>query len=186
MEEAIFNEDKLWRQIEEVISRIISQYMEMESVNLMPVNMADLKRKLFANFVSIILLSNEDITIYVRTYYNYRDLKHIIPGSLGDISREFSENYMKEYANTLGGKIASAFEQGNVSLLRSFPLITSSFSEYFFRREESEYEISRIWKITENERDIYCKIDMFITDMSVMETLNKINISKSNEEIDFL
>ena len=75
MEEAIFNEDKLWRQIEEVISRIISQYMEMESVNLMPVNMADLKRKLFANFVSIILLSNEDITIYVRTYYNYRDLK---------------------------------------------------------------------------------------------------------------
>ena len=152
---------------------------------------ADYKRKVHANWMSIILVSGLDLRVTFKSYFNCLDVKEIIHQSMGtpkeEIKDDFAMDFIKEFCNLTAGMIQKSLAAQSYHVGISLPMVTRGFDDLFYK-PSSMNEIADMWRIETCGIELICAANFNIINSNKLESIEYVSEEEDDDdgEIDFL
>ncbi|HND85137.1 MAG TPA: hypothetical protein PLU50_04980 [Pseudobdellovibrionaceae bacterium] len=132
-----------------------------------------------AYWMSLIMVANSSIKVMFKAHYNVSEMKVIAKDSIeknekGEITDIAAADFMREYANLVGGVVKATLETVGIAAGVSLPLVTRGFDEIFvnFNKATSNY-IDR-FQIRTSDGSVFCSFHVECNDASVIDLITKV------------
>jgi CheY-specific phosphatase CheX len=147
-------------------------------------------RQVHANWMALILISGNDVRVTFKAHFNISELRLVMIDSMGMSSDEVSDalvlDYMKEYCNLTAGLIKQVFEENDVSVGISLPVVTRGFDEIFYKAINKN-EIQENWELLVNGQKVICTPCINIFNPDKLDLVEKEETTEEDDgDIDFL
>ena len=150
------------------------------------------KSKILTNRMAVVLLTGNEATIHIKTYYNYRDLTPIIKSKFKKINDEAStiDDFVKEFTNLMGGKLRAMSANVNLNMFMGTPFSSTGFDDIFLTMSDSKggNKWRKAWVIEYSNAKFYCSAEVNSKDLDKIMAFEKLEweLEGQEDEIDFL
>lgn len=147
-----------------------------------------------AYWMSLIMVANSSIKVMFKAHYNVSELKVIAKDSIerndkGEITDGAAADFMREFANLVGGVIKATLETVGIAAGVSLPLVTRGFDEIFVNFNKATSNYIDKFEICTSDGTVFCSLHVECNDSSVMEVLGQIpapTAEESGGDVEFL
>tara|TARA_B100000029_G_scaffold127927_1_gene121544 strand:+ start:662 stop:1234 length:573 start_codon:yes stop_codon:yes gene_type:complete len=182
-------EKDILKEFEKLICSNIGDYLLLKNPTVEPLTLHDDEEKVLSNWMTFVLLTNPNFSLYFKFYYNHSILKKIITIVFKDNDKatdiHFMNDYMKELSNTLGGRLNELIRTTGIDLIMSSPFIATGFDDIFLEKDKKPHGFKSIWKIDESPYSFLFSIELKSNSPEEIERLKGIKGYEEQDEIDF-
>ena len=138
--------------------------------------------KVMGHWMALISISADQFHITFKIQFSMDTARNLVAKSnKSTISDSYSKDFIRELCNVIGGNIKFAFEQNDMNVGISLPLLCRGFDDLFFASSERKSSMSDRWSLVQKENIIYCSSVMNITgDLKLQEDFGE-SISAAGE-----
>ena len=186
MESSLAKLKELVRQVS--ITRF-KQSAQNDEYNLLEVPKSS-EKTVFDHWMSLILISGKSLRITFKTHFNIKTCRKIASPIYGkkpdDIAVRQAQDFVKEYGNLSAGFLKKIFEEQDVDVGISLPLVIRGFDEVFFDKTQDEGKMEDCWRLDNGSTSLVCTSLLEIYQPEIIQELDFTIEEEEEEEIDFL
>ena len=186
MESSLAKLKELVRQVS--ITRF-KQSSQNDEYNLLEVPKSS-EKTVFDHWMSLILISGKSLRITFKTHFNIKTCRKIASPIYGkkpdDIAVRQAQDFVKEYGNLAAGFLKKIFEEQDVDVGISLPLVIRGFDEVFFDKTQDEAKLEDCWRLDNGSTSLVCTSLLEVYQPEVIQELDFTIEEEEEEEIDFL
>lgn len=125
-------------------------------------------------WVSLILLSSNQLRIFFKVFFNLENLK-IILDEKQILKTEMIQNdkvlkdFMREYCNLVGSYINATLEKMELPMTMSLPLALKGFDDFFFPYADSVNSYEKNWILRCLGKNFYCSCFVEVFDVKSLD-----------------
>lgn len=160
------------------LSRISAQSNDQFSINEWN---GSSEGRIFANWMSIILISGKSLRITFKTHFNHKDAKRLVASNPGraEITPNQTIDLIKEFCNLTAGYTKQIFRECDHSLGISLPLCTRGFYEIFSTKNKiTDYYV---WTLDFPEVQLICSALIQSHDLQSLSNILTYKLSDSTD-----
>jgi CheY-specific phosphatase CheX len=180
---------KLKELVRQVSITRFKQSSQNENYNLLEVPKSS-EKTVFDHWMSLILISGKSLRITFKTHFNIKTCRKIASPIYGkkpdDIAVRQAQDFVKEFGNLSAGFLKKIFEEQDVDVGISLPLVIRGFDEVFFDKTEDLSKLEDCWKIDNGSTSLVCTSLLEVYQPEIIDELDFNIEDEEEEEIDFL
>jgi len=180
---------KLKELVRQVSITRFKQSSQNENYNLLEVPKSS-EKTVFDHWMSLILISGKSLRITFKTHFNIKTCRKIASPIYGkkpeDIAVRQAQDFVKEFGNLSAGFLKKIFEEQDVDVGISLPLVIRGFDEVFFDKTEDLSKLEDCWKLDNGSTSLVCTSLLEVYQPEVIDELDFNIEDEEEEEIDFL
>ena len=180
---------KLKELVRQVSITRFKQSSQNDEYNLLEVPKSS-EKTVFDHWMSLILISGKSLRITFKTHFNIKTCRKIASPIYGkkpdDIAVRQAQDFVKEYGNLAAGFLKKIFEEQDVDVGISLPLVIRGFDEVFFDKTQDEAKLEDCWRLDNGSTSLVCTSLLEVYQPEVIQELDFTIEEEEEEEIDFL
>ena len=180
---------KLKELVRQVSITRFKQSSQNDEYNLLEVPKSS-EKTVFDHWMSLILISGKSLRITFKTHFNIKTCRKIASPIYGkkpdDIAVRQAQDFVKEYGNLAAGFLKKIFEEQDVDVGISLPLVIRGFDEVFFDKTQDEAKLEDCWRIDNGSTSLVCTSLLEVYQPEIIQELDFTIEDEEEEEIDFL
>lgn len=180
---------KLKELVRQVSITRFKQSSQNDNYNLLEVPKSS-EKTVFDHWMSLILISGKSLRITFKTHFNIKTCRKIASPIYGkkpeDIAVRQAQDFVKEFGNLSAGFLKKIFEEQDVDVGISLPLVIRGFDEVFFDKTEGNSKLEDCWKLDNGTTSLICTSLLEVYQPEIIEELDFNIEDEEEEEIDFL
>jgi CheY-specific phosphatase CheX len=186
MQQALLKLKELVRQVS--ITRF-KQSAQNDNYNLLEVPKSS-EKTVFDHWMSLILISGKSLRVTFKTHFNIKTCRKIASPIYGkkpdDIAVRQAQDFVKEYGNLAAGFLKKIFEEQDVEVGISLPLVIRGFDEVFFDKSPDQSKLEDCWRLDNGTTNLVCTSLLEVYQPDIIHELDFNIEEEEEEEIDFL
>jgi CheY-specific phosphatase CheX len=180
---------KLKELVRQVSITRFKQSSQNDNYNLLEVPKSS-EKTVFDHWMSLILISGKSLRITFKTHFNIKTCRKIASPIYGkkpdDIAVRQAQDFVKEFGNLSAGFLKKIFEEQDVDVGISLPLVIRGFDEVFFDKTVDISKLEDCWKLDNGSTSLVCTSLLEVYQPEVIDELDFNIEDEEEEEIDFL
>jgi CheY-specific phosphatase CheX len=144
----------------------------------------------FNHWMALILISGKSVRITFKVHFNIRTAQEFAAPVYGknpdDIEMRQAKDFVKEFCNLSAGFIKKIFEDQNLDVGISLPLVIRGFDEVFFDKSEKETITEDSFKLDQSGNGLICSSHIEVFNHEMLQVIDTNIEEEEEEEIDFL
>ena len=180
---------KLKELVRQVSITRFKQSSQNDEYNLLEVPKSS-EKTVFDHWMSLILISGKSLRITFKTHFNIKTCRKIASPIYGkkpdDIAVRQAQDFVKEYGNLAAGFLKKIFEEQDVDVGISLPLVIRGFDEVFFDKTQDDAKLEDCWRLDNGSTSLVCTSLLEVYQPEVIQELDFTIEEEEEEEIDFL
>jgi len=180
---------KLKELVRQVSITRFKQSSQNDEYNLLEVPKSS-EKTVFDHWMSLILISGKSLRITFKTHFNIKTCRKIASPIYGkkpdDIAVRQAQDFVKEYGNLAAGFLKKIFEEQDVDVGISLPLVIRGFDEVFFDKTQDDAKLEDCWRLDNGSTSLVCTSLLEVYQPEIIQELDFTIEEEEEEEIDFL